>query len=180
MIRDYFGEVFKSPVNYVITDKNFLKLHRQHHDWTCSVACLRSILKLSMTEDEFVTQFAMTPGPFYSKDFVHIRQDFKDWQFRFGCEDSCMTTVDRWLHLLLLLGEGYSIMIETMYNVGHWLILLGYYPNGEKLSDASILLWDPYLNETRLENAEEVISMWLDGECKASGIEKDYIAVKRI
>lgn len=71
-------------------------------------------------------------------------------------------------------------MIETMYNYGHWLVILGYFPHGCQFSDCDILLWDPYLNKVRLENAEEVISMWVDGDHKSSDIVNDYIAVKHI
>lgn len=101
---------------------------------------------------------------------------FDAFDFAFGCDDDCEDTFRKFTTLLTMLESGWSIMMETMYNYGHWLVLLGYYPNGKNLSDCNILLWDPYLNKVRLENAEEVISMWIDGDHR---VVNDYIAVKR-
>lgn len=70
-------------------------------------------------------------------------------------------------------------MIETMYNYAHWLVILGFYPCGNKISNCNILLWDPYSGNTRMENMEEVISMWVDGDFAHTKIKNDYIAAKR-
>lgn len=176
MQREYFGEIMNTPIDNIITDNRAIILHKQHKDWTCSIACLRTILGTSLSEDWFIDRFHMQPGPYYSKDLKAAADTFNEFKFAFGCDDDCKDAFSKFTKLLTMLESDWSIMIETMYNYGHWLVLLGYYPNGKNLSDCNILLWDPYLNKIRLENAEEVISMWIDGDHKAMN---DYIAVKR-
>lgn len=174
MHREYFGEIMSAPADIVIVDRNRLVLRRQHRDWTCSVACLRTILCTNMSEDYMIDMLGLQPGPHYSKDMKQTVNIFGHYQFDFGC-DCDGDTQTRFAKLLTMLGIGWSVMIETIHNGGHWLILLGYYPVGTTIADCNLLLWDPYLGETRLENAEEVISMWSDGNSV-----NDYIAVKRI
>lgn len=178
MNRQYFGELPHNNIAGIITENHSLTLHKQHRDWTCSVACLRTILCTTLDENWFIDKFNMKPGPYYSKDLKVIADTFNRFKFTFGCDDDCKDAFSKFTKLLLMLESGWSVMIETMYNYGHWLVVLGYFPHGDQFSDCDILLWDPYLNKVRLENVEEVISMWIDGDHKSSGIVNDYIAVK--
>lgn len=43
--------------------------------------------------------------------------------------------------------------------------------------DCEVLLWDPYLGKYRVENLEEFIAMWYNGD-NVNGIKGDYIAVR--
>lgn len=179
MYREYFGEIPDSPINKIISDKNAMTMHKQNRDWTCSIACLRTILGTQKTEDWFVNIFHMKPGPYYSGDFKKIADQFKGFSFLFGCDDSKCDDVEKFYKILSLIKDGWSVMIETMYNYAHWLVILGFYPCGNKISNCNILLWDPYSGNTRMKNMEEVISMWIDGDFAHTKIKNDYIAAKR-
>ena len=64
-------------------------LFRQERDWTCSIACLRSItssMKSLGSEDKIFKKYDLKPSPYYSKDIknLHILDKFKD--VIYGCD----------------------------------------------------------------------------------------------
>ena len=175
MIKEYFGEndslEFTAPVMTKV--KN---LFRQERDWTCSIACLRSILSskdIYVSEDDIIDSEKLQPGPHYSKEI-------KDWGILKSVDFKC-GAIDQFTEdgiatkLYKLLSDGYCIMIDTMINYDHWLVILGIFPNG---SNTTILLYDPYYNEEKLMRFGEVCSMWISGDFANNGVKFDYVAVK--
>ena len=154
------------------------ELYKQERDWTCSVACIRTILSgyVDKVEDEdyFVSTYKLKPGPYYSKDVKKLKI-LKAYDVVYGC-DCINVSFDV---LLTLMENGYSIMVESMYNYAHWFVILGYYPLREKDVEKSMLLvYDPYYDEVRLIRADEFINMWIDGNYVNTKIEKDFIAIR--
>jgi hypothetical protein len=67
-----------------------------------------------------------------------------------------------------------------MVNYAHWMVLLGYAVCGGDtvLESHSALFFDPYYNRVRLINADEFSSEWACADKKASGVARDFIAVR--
>lgn len=64
------------------------RLFPQERDWTCSIACLRSITsspKNIGTECFIVENYNLKPGPHYSKDIKELNI-LKDFSVEFGCD----------------------------------------------------------------------------------------------
>ena len=80
------------------------------------------------------------------------------------------------------MNNGYAIMIESMINYAHWLVLLGYYIIGDSrdIESHKVLVYDPYYDKVRLIIADEFLSMWIDGDHEKTGVVKDFIAIKSI
>lgn len=189
MVRDYFGEVGEKLSEGMVLDINKIIPYKQEHDWTCSVACLRTIARTIKSEQEIVEELGMERGAYYS-DFFYEKFKKGDWASKydmvFGCNDTLCTVegTSEWskakakfTYLCILLRIGYSVMVESTYNVSHWMVLLGYLPKGTDFSDCEVLLWDPYLGKYRVENLEEFITMWYNGG-NVNGVKGDYIAVR--
>lgn len=154
------------------------RLFPQESDWTCAIACIRTMLsgiqEQVPTEQEFIEKYHLTPGPRYSRDIKALGL-LKDYDAVYGC-DTQDTSFDM---LLDLMSRGYHIMVESMYNYAHWFVLLGYFPlNDEKVEHSQLLVFDPYYNKVRLLIADEFISMWIDGNYEQSKVIRDFIAVK--
>ena len=154
------------------------KMYPQETDWTCSIACIRTMLSGILnevpSEEEFITQYNLKPGPHYSKDIKQLGI-LQAYDVLYGCDNHDVSFDD----ILDYVESGYSVMLECMYNYAHWFVLLGYYPIvGENIEKSKILVYDPYYNEVRLLNADEFITMWIDGNYEHSRIEKDFIAFK--
>lgn len=155
------------------------KLFLQETDWTCSIACIRTLLSgfLADVEEEkdFVEKYSLKPGPHYSRDIKRIGI-LDDYDTVYGC-DAENVSFDM---VLDLMKQGYYIMLECMYNYAHWLVLLGYYPlDNSTLEKSSLLVYDPYYNNVRLLNADEFIAMWIDGNYGNTMVEKDFIAIRK-
>lgn len=154
------------------------RLFPQERDWTCSIACLRSItssLKNIGTECFIVENYNLKPGPHYSKDIKELNI-LKDFSVEFGCDLRKDYELDK---LYSLLKDNYFVMVESIINYDHWLVLLSYFPNNSSnISDHQVLLYDPYFNEIKIYRAEEFGSMWISGEHYKNNIIKDFIAVK--
>ena len=153
------------------------KLYKQERDWTCSLACIRTLLssrdKKVYTEDYYIDKFRLKPGPYYSKNIKKIGI-LKDFDVKYGC-DSKNTNFDTVLNLM---SEGYAVMLEWMYNYSHWMVLLGYYRLGSNIENNLITCFEPYYNQVRTINVDEFIGMWVDGDYKKSNVEKDFIAIR--
>lgn len=154
-------------------------LYRQERDWTCSIACLRSIAsKFTTMEDEskIIEQYELKPGPHYARD-IESKGLLKHFDYEINIE---APDVWRDLHRLYkLLKDGATIMVETCRSFDHWLVLLAYFTNGaEYTEDQSILMWDPYYNEPILMRASEFCDIWLSGNWEKNKIICDFIAIK--
>lgn len=152
-------------------------LYAQERDWTCMIACVRTILSRGnnpiTSEEEYISRYKLTPGPYYSKDVKNLKL-LESYDVIYGCDIS-----DKNFDMVLDYFEaGYSVMLESMYNYSHWMVLLGFYPIGDDIEQYNLLLYDPYYDKVRLVNADEFISMWVDGEHQKNGVEMDFIAVK--
>lgn len=154
-------------------------LYPQERDWTCSIACIRTILSAIeeevLGEEEIVTKYNMLPGPYYSKDLKTLGI-LNSYDVKYGCDDKNVTFED----IIAMVKDGYYVMLECMVNYAHWFVLLGYYTHQDftDIEKANLLLFDPYYNQVRLMNVDEFINMWMDGNYANTGVEKDYIAFK--
>lgn len=174
MIREHFGKLPNIETSDIL--KSSMKLYNQERDWTCCIACLRTItsnIDYLGSEDIIINQYNFTPGPYYSKD-IKERQLLLNYNVIYGCD-----IIEKTPELLCKLLKDYNIMIETMLNYDHWLVILGYFTNNStQINKHQILLYDPYFNKVRLENAEEIFSMWVSGEHIKNNIKNDFIAVR--
>lgn len=154
------------------------ELFPQETDWTCIVACIRTLLSGIITdvpqEREFVIACNLKPGPHYSKEIKesHVLDAYK---VIYGCD----ITAKEFDMVLDYMEEGYYIMLECMYNYAHWMVLLGYYPVEESnIEKSTLLMYDPYFDQVRLINVDEFLSMWLDGDYANNGVKKEFIAIQ--
>lgn len=155
------------------------RLFPQETDWTCAIACIRTILsglqKHVPSEQEFVEKYHLAPGPRYSRDIKALGL-LKEYEVIYGC-DAEEVTFDT---ILDYMSQDYYIMVESMYNYAHWFVLLGYFPfNDGNVEHSRLLVFDPYYNEVRLLIADEFISMWIDGNYEHSKVIRDFIAIRK-
>lgn len=177
MIREFFSEdeYVEQNETAIMVPK---KLYFQERDWTCVIACIRSItssIRYIGTEMDIINDYSLYPKPRYSKDIkeLHILDSFDTL---YGCDFNKNYGIK---YLYDLLKDNYYIAVESMINYDHWLVLCGYFPNSSNnISQQSVLLYDPYFNELRIYRAEEFCSMWLSGEHLNNNIKFDFIAVK--
>lgn len=154
------------------------RLFPQETDWTCSIACIRTILSGVIEnvpgEAYYVNTNEMRAGPYYSRDIKELGI-LNEYDVIYGCDEK-EKTFDR---VLDYVEDGYFVMLESMYNYAHWFVLLGYYPleNGD-VEKSRLLLYDPYYDETRLLSADEFLTMWIDGNFAQTKVEKDFIALR--
>lgn len=154
-------------------------MYPQERDWTCAFACIRTMLsgvtEAVPAEDTLVKDFSLEPHPYYSKDIkeLHILDEY---EALYGCDNPEITFDD-----ILDFGQkGYHVMLECMINYAHWMVLLGYFPlSGNDIEKSYLLFYDPYYNELKKINADEFISMWIDGNYENTKVVRDFIAVKR-
>lgn len=179
MIRreEYFGKC--ELKHHQIVSMQPRELFPQETDWTCAVACIRTMLsgvtEHVPTEQEFVQMCGMKPGPHYSKE---IKEGglLEQYDVVYGC-DADRKDFDM---ILDYMEEGYYMMLECMYNYAHWMVLLGYYPlEGSDIERSKLLMYDPYYDQVRLMHVDEFISMWIDGDFANSGVERDFIAIRK-
>lgn len=154
------------------------KLYKQERDWTCAIACIRTMLSAFDEEKEepwYVDTYQMVPGPHFSKDIKRLGI-LDNYDVIYGCdeENKNLNTV------LEYAGAGYYLMLESMYNFSHWMVFMGYFPvrGVSNIEEHRMLFYDPYLDSMRLIGAEEFEGMWLDGNHKDNGVYRDFIAVK--
>ncbi len=155
------------------------QLFRQEEDWTCSLACLRTMISGTgaevLPELEYVKKYNMQPGPYYSKD-IKACDMLCDFDVVYGCDTPKITLDD----IIKMLDGGYYIMLESMVNYSHWMVLMAYLTvdTGDGLEGYKLLFFEPYYNEVRLINADEFIGVWRDGSYETSRVERDFIALK--
>lgn len=173
---EYFNKLNLSHQDVI--SKTPKRLYPQERDWTCSIACIRTILSgidpSIPSEDSFVELYDLKPGPLFSKDIKNLNL-LENYDVIYGC-DLINPSFDQ---LLSYINDNYFVMIESMLNFSHWFVLLGYFPSIDSdIEHGKVLVYDPYYNETRLLILDEFIQMWLDGNHNINSIEKDFIAIK--
>lgn len=157
------------------------KLYRQERDWTCSIACLRSVFSKfgePISENEIIDKYSLVPGPQYSADL--IGSGLLD-AYVYETTDKEGDTASELNRVYSLLSEGATVMVETCKSFDHWLVMLAYFPNEcNYTEDHDILFWDPYYNETLLMRASEFCDEWLSGYWSKNGVVHDFIAIKGV
>ena len=148
-------------------------LYKQDRDWTCAIACIRTlmsgIIENVPSEDYFIEKYKLKPGPLYSKNIKELKI-LNEYNVIYGCDNK-----SNFDDITNLLKQNYFIMLESMVNYSHWMVLLGYYVVGKNIEEYKLLFYDPYYNDLRLIRTDEFISMWRDG---GSDILNDFIAIK--
>lgn len=153
-------------------------LIHQERDWTCALACLRTMMSCFIDvlpeENILIVQGKYKPGPIFSDRLKKLQTD--TWEMRFGCDDPSPTLTN----IISLLDQGWSVMLESMYNYSHWMVLIAYFKlgNGESAETDRLLCYDPYYHDIRLINADEFNTMWMDGNHSENGIRCDYLALR--
>ncbi len=176
-IPEYFGEQPSISLDSVASVPP--RLLRQERDWTCSVACIRTILSAMETEipseNDFIQKYALEVGGHYTEEILQKKMFGKNKNIvtkrDFPHQDISPSTLNK------LLQEKYLIMAECMYNYAHWVVILGYFSpcNRCDIEEHQILLYDPYYDMVRLVIADEFFTMW----CDPSGHKQEFIAVKK-
>jgi len=175
--RHYFSERQHLLHDTVIANPP-KKMYPQETDWTCSVACIRTLLSGFLdsvpSEEALVGAANLQPQPYYSKDIKALGL-LNKYDAVYGCD----SPADNFDAILDYVEDGYFVMLECMYNYAHWFVLLGYYPlkNGNA-EESKLMIYDPYYDEVRLLRVDEFITMWIDGNHETTKVEKDYIAVR--
>ncbi len=155
------------------------KLCPQETDWTCSIACIRTMLsgieKNLPTEKEYVDKYNLKPGPHYSKQIKEFKI-LEDYEVVYGCDNPDITFDE----IITMLENGYYIMLESMINYSHWVVLLAYLtvPTPHGMEKYEMLYYEPYYNCVKSINADEFIGVWKDGPYEKTKVEKDFIAIK--
>ena len=177
MRKHFFQKNQELKHDFSITNSP-LKFYPQETDWTCSLACIRTIFSSLITdvpsENYLISNFNLKPGPHYSKEIknTHILDDF-DVIYGFDHSDYNFDNI------LELLKKNYFVMLESMYNYAHWFVLIGYFPNiNNEIEKSKLLIYDPYYDDIRLLNTDEFITMWIDGNHEKTNVEHDFIAIK--
>lgn len=176
-VSEYFHTIDKDrPLCYGNIPK---RLYRQERDWTCAIACIRTMLSAFGEEKDeawYVKEYKFVPGPHFSKDIKRLGV-LEGYDVIYGCDQT-----DKSLDMILeYSAKGYYLMLESMYNFSHWMVFVGYFPvrGTSNIEEHKMLFFDPYLDSMRLLSAEEFEGMWLDGNHKDNGVYCDFIAVKK-
>ena len=174
--QEYFQPI--TLEHKVIVAKPPKVLYPQERDWSCSVACIRTLmsgfLEKVMSEDELIGAYKMEMGPYYSKD-IKASHMLDGYDAIYGCD----TLEHDFDTILDYVEKGYYVMLESMVNFAHWMVLLGFYPlEGKSFESSKLMMYDPYYDEVRLLRADEFISMWRDGNYEHTRIDRDFIAMK--
>ncbi len=175
-IREFF--TYEKPQGYISVSNTPPRLYRQERDWTCSIACIRTLLSGRVTEvaseNEFIEKFELVPGPHYVDEMIEKQMlapaRVVKTNRNFAKEKIGLPLLAR------LLEEKYYVMAECMYNYAHWVVVLGYFAvrNAEDTEEHRILIYDPYYDQVRLVIADEFLTMW----CDPAGHEKEFVAIR--
>lgn len=151
-------------------------LYAQGVDWTCALACVRSIASgLAVLPDDgvLVRKMGLSPGPVYSGTIKRSGiLDMPGIGVRYGCDVQDVSIRDLWRFL----DHGWRVMVNWMYSYDHWTVLTAYIPV-EKDPDYHVLQhWDPYCGEIFQIRAAHFSVMWQSGGNE--GHRHDFIAVR--
>lgn len=157
-------------------------MFHQHRDWTDHIACLRTIMSYCVPEvpdeDAVIKQIGMQPGMYYSADIYGWKYlDKFPLETKYGCLNTKVSFDD----MLQLLKDDWFVMMQTMINYSHWLVLCGYYCiDGDDIERNKVLYYDPYYDTVQLACADEFIEMWVDGAFVKSHVKNDFVAVRAL
>ena len=156
-------------------------LYPQMFDWTCSIACIRSITSgiIDMPDDiTLVKSLNLKPGPYYSKDLKALNiLDNKHLEVSYGCDDPNQDILDP-SDIWLLLHDGWRVMANWMMSRDHWTVMMGYLVTEENQELNQILYYCPYFNEIRTVRTGDFECMWNGGGQSNIIGQPDYIAVR--
>ena len=194
MIAQYYKKPKSISIKTCCMCKKDLMLFPQERDWTCSIACLRSILSGFYedipTEQYILNSLQLTPGPYFSKDIKKQqiiqkitalcgpKKEQSPILIQYGCDNPIrnISDEDAFEQIAIWLKKEHAIILESAYNEMHWMVLLGYVPKKQNgtIADCDYILYDPYQNTTRILNAEEFITMW---NCRQRAINHDVVTL---
>ena len=155
------------------------KFFKQERDWTCAFACIRTIMSSYipdwLSEENIINKYQLTAKPYFSYDIKKIGI-LNNMNIIYGCDHSAIT----FEKIIEYMDCGYYIMLESMINYSHWMVLIGCYVLGNDSNPESVKLsfFDPYYNDVKIILLDEFINMWIDVNNKENHIEKDFIAIK--
>lgn len=155
-------------------------LFRQERDWTCAFACIRTMMSAFddhwLSEDEIVSRYHLTPQPYFSADIKRTGL-LGGMDVVCGCDRKANSFDD----IVALVADGYQVMLESLINYSHWMVLTGCYSFGDGTDPEMIklALYDPYYHDIKVMLLDEFINVWIDAETEANGIEQDYLAFKK-
>lgn len=156
------------------------RLLRQERDWTCAFACIRTIMSAFdagwINETDIIKRYKLTPGPYFSYDLKKLGI-INHMDVVYGCDNPFVSFDD----IIRYMKSGYYVMLESLTNYSHWMVLLGCYVLGDATDAESIKLsfYDPYYNDIKFVLLDEFINIWIDAEKEDNGIEKDFLAIKK-
>lgn len=161
-------------------------LFRQERDWTCGVACLRTLMSGIVpvpSETLFVFNNHLTPGPLYSRDFKTLTGS-ADGAFpallnprlevRYGCDDPERDALDE-SDVWVWLRDGWRVAVDWMMSFDHWCVIMGYFPLGSP-REHEVVFYDPYYDDIRLAHAPDLGVMWRSG--RDPGLVHDYVLMR--
>lgn len=148
-----------------------ITLYQQDYDWTCPIACLRSVLfalspqNIDKGDLHYISTYNLFPKPYFSKDFkekniieneLASEGSLAEYSILYGCDKKI-----EFDDLVDLLRKGYFIMTRYVYN-HHWCLILGFFNQkmSRYLDDCHVLLYDSHFNKLHLENAADFEKMW--------------------
>lgn len=177
--NEYFTEQYNKSICSESIGMIPRKLFMQERDWTCSIACIRTLLSSLEnkvpSEDYIVIQYKMKPGPYYSKDIKSL-QMLDKYNAIYGCDKTINYDIN---YIIDLMKNNYYVMVESMINYDHWLVVLAYINLSNNNENNYIILYDPYYNEIKQIRVDEFIGMWCSGEHEVNKIVNDFIAIKK-
>ncbi len=150
-------------------------LYGQDLDWTCALACLRSICSgiLEFPSDaDVVRRFGLRPGPIYS-GWVKSSGilSVTGVEAAYGCDFPDAGIPDLWRYLR----DGWRVMVNWMYSFDHWTVLMAYMALGDDPDYHDMLHWDPYCGEQLHVKEGHFSVMWKSG---GTPNEHDFVAVR--
>lgn len=180
MKHEYFTD--PDPIHTITENASCVppKLYPQDTDWTCSLACIKSITSGIINfsnDDTLIKQYNLKPGPKYSsliKELGMLNNDKLD--VIYGCD---IESNNKDISVLWnLLHNQYRVMINWMMSYDHWTVLLNYIQSGlTNDTDYDIVTYyDPYCNEVKSIRVAHLSVMWLNGD--KTNV-KDFIAIKQ-
>lgn len=131
-------------------------LYVQERDWTCAIACFRSIVDSDIAEPNFIQQNSIMRGPHYTTEMKTKEWPHPNFEVKYAEGDvSDLDPSVVWQHLY----EHWRVMLETDLNGGHWMIVLALVPT-QNSWDA--VVWDPYYGRARVFDLPELLCMCHD------------------
>lgn len=152
-------------------------LYSQERDWTCGIACLRTLLNAThrkstpMSENEMVVreqEYNKTPGPRTAKDLKDLAEMFKLCKY-------ILTKRDFSIDDITLYFKDYLIAVESKLHGGRWFVVTSIIVGSR--TDC-IQLYDPYYDMMLSFSLNQFYALWEDDKLLKGY--REFIAVRRI